>query len=128
VLWSVLLHEGARTVSASPPNREGRYLFKIDFNYRQSIGRVKAFFGNLWNDAASAGLTFKLTVTTACVKQLKRQFLNARYIAQWPNQRLRQAFRSAAMHEVVFTDKRQTRKGVHTLDIASALIDTASTR
>src|SRR3989475_7905756 len=27
------------------------------------------------------------------------------------------------MHEVVFTDKRQTRKGVHTLDIAKRLID-----
>ena len=27
------------------------------------------------------------------------------------------------MHEVVFTDKRQARKGVHTLDIAKRLID-----
>ena len=27
------------------------------------------------------------------------------------------------MHEVVFTDKRQSRKGVHTLDIAKRLID-----
>ena len=27
------------------------------------------------------------------------------------------------MHEVVFTDKRQSHKGVHTLDIAKRLID-----
>ena len=27
------------------------------------------------------------------------------------------------MHEVLFTDKRQSRKGVHTLDIAKRLID-----
>ena len=32
-------------------------------------------------------------------------------------------FDAPPMHEVVFTDKRQSRKGVHTLDIAKRLID-----
>jgi glycine dehydrogenase subunit 2 len=32
-------------------------------------------------------------------------------------------FAADPMHEVVFTDKRQSRKGVHTLDIAKRLID-----
>src|SRR4029453_1496146 len=32
-------------------------------------------------------------------------------------------FSAPPMHEVVFTHKRQSRKGVHTLDIAKRLID-----
>ena len=44
--------------------------------------------------------------------------LNARYIAHGLTSDFDKPFSSAPIHEVVFTDKRQTRKGVHTLDIA----------
>ena len=49
--------------------------------------------------------------------------LNARYIAHGLVSDYDKPFDGAPMHEVVFTDKRQARKGVHTLDIAKRLID-----
>ena len=49
--------------------------------------------------------------------------LNARYIADGLTGDYEKPFDSPPMHEVVFTDKRQARKGVHTLDIAKRLID-----
>ena len=49
--------------------------------------------------------------------------LNARFIAHGLADTFDKPFDSPPMHEVLFTDKRQTRKGVHTLDIAKRLID-----
>ena len=49
--------------------------------------------------------------------------LNARYIAHGMAADYDKPFDGDPMHEVVFTDKRQSRKGVHTLDIAKRLID-----
>jgi glycine dehydrogenase subunit 2 len=49
--------------------------------------------------------------------------LNARYIAEGLADTFERPFDSPPMHECLFTDKRQTRKGVHTLDIAKRLID-----
>jgi glycine dehydrogenase subunit 2 len=49
--------------------------------------------------------------------------LNARYVANGLSSDYEKPFSSDPMHEVVFTDKRQSRKGVHTLDIAKRLID-----
>ncbi|MDQ3754186.1 MAG: aminomethyl-transferring glycine dehydrogenase subunit GcvPB, partial [Acidobacteriota bacterium] len=49
--------------------------------------------------------------------------LNARYIAHALTSDYDKPFDAPPMHEVVFTDKKQTRKGVHTLDIAKRLID-----
>ena len=49
--------------------------------------------------------------------------LNARYIAHGLISDYEKPFNSSPMHEVVFTDKLQSRKGVHTLDIAKRLID-----
>ncbi len=49
--------------------------------------------------------------------------LNARYITHGLTSDYEKPFTAPPMHEVVFTDKRQARKGVHTLDIAKRLID-----
>ena len=49
--------------------------------------------------------------------------LNARYIAHGLISDYDKPFAGDPMHEVVFTDKRQARKGAHTLDIAKRLID-----
>src|ERR1044072_859745 len=48
--------------------------------------------------------------------------LNARYIAHGLISDYEKPFDGSPMHEVVFTDKRQAGKGVHTLDIAQRLI------
>ena len=49
--------------------------------------------------------------------------LNARYLAQKLAEDFDKPFASDPMHEVVFSHKKQSRKGVHTLDIAKRLID-----
>ena len=96
--------------------------FKLDFDYPQSIGRVKAFFGNY--GMMLRALAYILTHGYDGLREAtEAAVLNARYIAHGLLSEYEKPFDSPPMHEVVFTDKRQARKGVHTLDIAKRLID-----
>jgi glycine dehydrogenase subunit 2 len=96
--------------------------FKLDFNYPKSIGRVKAFFGNY--GMMLRALSYIQTHGNDGLREAtEAAVLNARYIAQGLAGEYDKPFKADPMHEVVFTDKRQTRKGVHTLDIAKRLID-----
>ena len=97
-------------------------LFKLDFNYPQSIGRVKAFYGNY--GMMLRALSYIQTHGNDGLREAtEAAVLNARYIAAGLTSDYEKPFDAPPMHEVVFTDKRQTRKGVHTLDIAKRLID-----
>jgi glycine cleavage system P protein (glycine dehydrogenase) subunit 2 len=97
-------------------------VFKLDFAYPQSIGRVKAFFGNY--GMMLRALAYILTHGYDGLREAtEAAVLNARYIAHGLVSDYEKPFAAAPMHEVVFTDKRQARKGVHTLDIAKRLID-----
>jgi glycine dehydrogenase subunit 2 len=49
--------------------------------------------------------------------------LNARYVAEGLKAEYDKPFDSDPMHEVIFSHKKQSRYGVHTLDIAKRLID-----
>ena len=49
--------------------------------------------------------------------------LNARYLAEKLKDVYNKPYESDCMHEVIFSHKNQSRKGVHTLDIAKRLID-----
>jgi glycine dehydrogenase subunit 2 len=96
--------------------------FKLDFNQPQSIGRVKAFLGNY--GMMLRALSYILTHGRDGLREAtEAAVLNARYIAHGLISDYEKPFDSPPMHEVVFTDKRQARKGVHTLDIAKRLID-----
>ena len=96
--------------------------FNLDFNYPQSIGRVKAFFGNY--GMMLRALSYIQTHGNDGLREAtEAAVLNARYIAHGLVSDYDKPFDAAPMHEVVFTDKRQSRKGVHTLDIAKRLID-----
>jgi glycine dehydrogenase subunit 2 len=96
--------------------------YKLDFNYPQSIGRVKAFFGNY--GMMLRALAYIQTHGHDGLREATEvAVLNARYIAHGLTSDYEKPFDAPPMHEVVFTDKRQTRKGVHTLDIAKRLID-----
>src|SRR5438034_4907313 len=96
--------------------------FRLDFDYPQSIGRVKAFFGNY--GMMLRALAYILTHGYDGLREAtEAAVLNARYIAHGLLSDYEKPFDSPPMHEVVFTDKRQARKGVHTLDIAKRLID-----
>src|SRR5438270_2190028 len=95
---------------------------RLDFDYPQSIGRVKAFLGNY--GMMLRALAYILTHGYDGLREAtEAAVLNARYIAHGLVSDYEKPFDSPPMHEVVFTDKRQARKGVHTLDIAKRLID-----
>jgi glycine dehydrogenase subunit 2 len=96
--------------------------FKLDYDQPKSIGRVKAFFGNY--GMMLRALAYTLTHGNDGLREAtEAAVLNARYIAAGLTSDYDKPFDNPPMHEVVFTDKRQTRKGVHTLDIAKRLID-----
>jgi glycine dehydrogenase subunit 2 len=97
-------------------------VFRLDFNYAQSIGRVKAFFGN-FGMMLRALAYIQTHGFDGLYEATEAAVLNARYIAHGLAEDYERPFKAPPMHEVVFTDKRQSRKGVHTLDIAKRLID-----
>lgn len=97
-------------------------VFALDFDQPQSVGRVKAFFGNY--GMMLRALSYTLTHGFDGLREAtEAAVLNARYIAAGLVADYDKPYDNPPMHEVVFTDKRQTRKGVHTLDIAKRLID-----
>src|SRR5438046_1293466 len=96
--------------------------FELDFDYPQTIGRVKAFLGNY--GMMLRALAYILTHGYDGLREAtEAAVLNARYIAHGLVSDYEKPFEAPPMHEVVFTDKRQARKGVHTLDLAKRLID-----
>ena len=109
---------------AGPSNSatETANLFTLDSNFPQSIGRVKAFFGN-YGMMLRALAYIQTHGFDGLREATEAAVLNARYIAHGLTSDYEKPFDSPPMHEVVFTDKRQARKGVHTLDIAKRLID-----
>src|SRR5882724_4516531 len=114
----VTLDHGATTSNSESqiPN------YRLDFDYPKSIGRVKAFLGNY--GMMLRALAYILTHGYDGLREAtEAAVLNARYIAHGLVSDYEKPFDSPPMHEVVFTDKRQARKGVHTLDIAKRLID-----
>jgi glycine dehydrogenase subunit 2 len=97
-------------------------VLRLDSDYPQSIGRVKAFFGNY--GMMLRALAYTLTHGYDGLREAtEAAVLNARYITHGLLADYEKPFDAPPMHEVVFTDKRQARKGVHTLDIAKRLID-----
>src|SRR5260370_15511049 len=96
--------------------------YRLDYDQPQSIGRVKAFFGNY--GMMLRALSYILTHGNDGLREAtEAAVLNSRYIADGLTGIYEKPFNSPPMHEVVFTDKLQARKGVHTLDIAKRLID-----
>ena len=96
--------------------------FRLDFNQPRSIGRVKAFFGN-YGMMLRALAYIQTHGNDGLREATEAAVLNARYIAHGLVSDYEKPFDNPPMHEVVFTDKLQSRKGVHTLDIAKRLID-----
>ncbi len=96
--------------------------FKLDYDAPRSIGRVKAFYGNFGMHLRA--LAYILTHGADGLREAtEAAVLNARVIAESLTSDYERPFADPPMHEVVFTDKRQGRKGVNTLDIAKRLID-----
>jgi glycine dehydrogenase subunit 2 len=99
---------------------DGQY--KLEFNRPQSIGRVRAFHGNY--AVLVRALCYILTLGAEGLREVtETAVLNANYIAHHLKNDYEIGIEGKAMHEVIFTDKRQQKSGVHTLDIAKRLID-----
>ncbi len=96
--------------------------FKLDFIRPASIGRVKAFYGNF--GMMIRALSYIYTHGAEGLKEAtEAAVLNARYLAHHLAEDFDKPFDSDPMHEVILSHKKQSRKGVHTLDIAKRLID-----
>lgn len=93
-----------------------------NYDLPQSIGRVRAFYGNF------GVLVRALAYTMAHGGDGLRRatldaLLNANYIRKHLEGHYQIAYESPTMHECVFSDDRQAKKGVRTGDIAKRLID-----
>ena len=94
----------------------------LDYNYPQSIGRVKAFYGNF--GMMVRALSYIYTHGAEGLKEAtEAAVLNARYVSHELSGVYDKPFESDCMHEAIFSHKNQSKKGVVTLDIAKRLID-----
>jgi glycine dehydrogenase subunit 2 len=93
-----------------------------EFNRPQSVGRVRAFYGN--TGMFIRALAYILANGPDGLRQTTEDaVLNANYIRKNLEDLYELPYKTPSMHEVVFSDKRQAAKGVKTGDIAKRLID-----
>ena len=87
----------------------------------KSIGRVRAFSGNF--GVLVRALAYTLAYGPGIRAATEDAVLNANYIRKKLEDVYELPYKSASMHEVVFSDARQKKNGVSTMDIAKRLID-----
>ena len=96
--------------------------YDLNWDLPHTIGRVKAFFGNF--GMMIRALSYIYTHGTDGLREAtETAVLNARYLAHKLKDNFHAPFEGDCMHEAIFSHKNQSRKGVHTLDIAKRLID-----
>jgi len=93
-----------------------------DYNRPQSVGRVRAFYGN--TGMFIRALAYIMANGPDGLRQTTEDaVLNANYIRKKLEDIYELPYKTPSMHEVVFSDKRQVARGVKTGDIAKRLID-----
>jgi glycine dehydrogenase subunit 2 len=98
----------------------GRLIWNYD--RPQSVGRVRAFYGNV--GMFIRALAYILANGPDGLRQTTEDaVLNANYIRAKLQDVYELPYKTASMHEVVFSDKRQAARGVKTGEIAKRLID-----
>src|SRR6266849_2953810 len=94
----------------------------LDFDRPQSVGRVRAFYGNFGMFVRA--LAYILANGPDGLRQTTEDaVLNANYIRKGLEGVYDLPYSTPSMHEVVFSDKLQAKNGVKTMDIAKRLID-----
>ena len=97
-------------------------LLHLNYDRPQSVGRVRMFYGNFGMFVRA--LAYILANGPDGLRQTTEDaVLNANYIRAKLEDLYELPYKTASMHEVVFSDKRQTKNGVKTGDIAKRLID-----
>ncbi len=101
--------------------REGDQ-WKWNYDLADSIGRVKAFYGNF--GVLVRALAYIMAHGGNGLRQATLDaLLNANYLRKLIEPYYDLAYKAPSMHECVFSDDRQAKKGVRTGDIAKRLID-----
>jgi Glycine cleavage system protein P (pyridoxal-binding), C-terminal domain len=99
---------------------DGTYF--LDHDHPASIGRVRAFNGNF--GVLVRALTYMRSMGPDGLRRIAQiAVLNANYIRARLRGSYHLPYDAPSLHEVVFSDKLQTAKDVHTLDIAKRLMD-----
>jgi len=94
----------------------------LDFKRPKSVGRIRAFYGNF--GVLIRALAFILTHGDEGLREMtEAAVLNANYIAYNLKDTYEIPYPGRVMHEVIFSDKWQTKHGVRNADIAKRLID-----
>jgi glycine dehydrogenase subunit 2 len=93
----------------------------LDYQRKDSIGRVRAFGGNF--GVLVRALAYILAYGPGVRQATEDAVLNANYIRKHLEGLYDLPYTRPSMHEVVFSDARQKRHGVNTMDIAKRLID-----
>jgi len=95
---------------------------RLDYDRPQSVGRVRAFFGNFGMHVRA--LAYIMANGPDGLRQTTEDaVLNANYLRKRMEGVLELPYSTPTMHEVVFSDKLQAKNGVKTGDIAKRLID-----
>ncbi len=115
--------EGAGAVSAEARgDHQGGWHSGFEYDRPQSVGRVRAFYGNFGMFVRA--LAYILANGPDGLRQTTEDaVLNANYIRKGLEGVYDLPYSTPSMHEVVFSDKLQAKKGVKTMDIAKRLID-----
>lgn len=93
-----------------------------DYNLPDSIGRVRAYYGNF--GVLVRALAYIMAHGGDGLRQATLDaLLNANYVRALLEPHYEIAYGAQSMHECVFSDDRQAKKGVRTGDIAKRLID-----
>jgi glycine dehydrogenase subunit 2 len=96
--------------------------WKWNYDLPDSIGRVRAYYGNF--GVLVRALAYIMAHGGNGLRQATLDaLLNANYIRALLEPYYDLAYRAPSMHECVFSDDRQAKKGVRTGDIAKRLID-----
>ncbi|MFZ0636034.1 MAG: aminomethyl-transferring glycine dehydrogenase subunit GcvPB [Candidatus Acidiferrales bacterium] len=95
--------------------------YALDFQRPASIGRVRAFCGNF--GVLLRALAYTLAYGPGIRQATEDAVVNANYIRKNLEDAFDLPYNLPSMHEVVFSDARQKKHGVNTMDIAKRLID-----
>jgi glycine dehydrogenase subunit 2 len=96
--------------------------FGLDFDRPQSIGRVKAFYGNFGINVRA--YAYIRTMGGKGLFQVSKDaVLNANYMLKRLSGYFETPFKQLCKHEFVLSGSRQKKLGVRTLDMAKRLLD-----
>lgn len=94
----------------------------LDYDRPQSIGRVRAFYGN-YGMFTRALAYIMANGSDGLLQTTEDAVLNANYLRKQLEGIFDLPYSTPSMHEAVFSDKKQAARGVRTGDIAKRLID-----